>query len=112
MGKKKEKERKLILVEGQQGQCVPAMHMRVGGTEWLMCPQRVAWWWGRGGTGCSSDRWLCQGGGDVVGVVGVSATRLGTMGLVRCVGNGAVWWQICLHAVSGVVVGERGWPLC
>src|SRR6266702_1080787 len=109
MGKKKE-ERKLILVGGQQGQFVPAMHVRVGATGWLVYPQRVAWWWDRGSAGCSGDGQLCQGGGDVVGVVAV--TRLGTTGLVSCMGDGAMQWQICLHAVSDVVVGEQGWPSC
>ncbi|SRR6266702_3633641 len=75
-GKKEKKERKLILVGGWQGQCVPAMCVMVGAMGWLACPQRVAWWWDRGGTGCSSNRRLCQGGGDVVGVAVV--TRLGT----------------------------------
>src|SRR6266702_1108027 len=111
MGKKKE-ERKLILVGGRQGRCVPATRVRVGATGWLACPQRVAWWRGRGGAGCSGDGRLCRGGGDVVGVAGASATRLGTTGSVSCVGDGAVRWQIRLRAVSGVVVGERGWPSC
>ncbi len=111
MGKKKE-ERKFILVGGQQGRCVPVTHVRVVAMGWLACPQRVVWWRGRGGAGCSSDGWLCRGGGDVVGVAGASATRLGTTGSVSCMGDGAVRWQICLRAVSGVVVGERGWPLC
>src|SRR6266702_3180159 len=102
MGKKKE-ERKLILVGGQQGRFVPAMHVRVGATGWLVCPQRVAWWWDRGGASCSGDRWLCQGGGDVVGVA--VATRLGTTGLVSCVSDRAVRWQIRLLAVSDVMVG-------
>ncbi len=84
----------------------------VGATGWLACLQRVAWWRGQGGAGCSGDRQLCQGGGDVVGVVGVSATRLGTTGLVSCMGDGAMRWQIRLCAVSGVVVGEWGWPSC
>src|SRR6266702_348731 len=110
MGKKKEERKKLILVGGQQGQFVPAMHVRVGAMGWLVCPQRVVWWWDQGGTGCSSDRWLCQGGGDVVGVV--AATRLGTTGLVSCVHDGAMQWQIPLRATSDVVVGEQGWPSC
>src|SRR6266702_1593875 len=109
MGKKKE-ERKLILVGGWQGQFVPAMCVRVGAMGWLVCPQRVAWWQDQGSTGCSSNRWLCRGGGDVVGVAAV--TRLGTMGSVSCMGDRAVQWQIHLHAVSDVVVGKQGWPLC
>src|SRR6266702_2275885 len=112
MGKKKKKERKLILVGGQQGQCVPVMHVRVGAMRWLACLQRVAWWQGQGGAGCSSDRWLCQGGGDVVRVAGASVTRLDMMGSVSCVGDGTMQWQIHLHAVSGVVVGKQGWPSC
>ncbi|SRR6266702_4203888 len=107
---KKEEERKLILVGGRQGRCVPATCVRVGATGWLACLQRVAWWRDRGGAGCSSDGQLCQGGGDVVRVV--AATRLGTTGLVSCVGDGAMQWQICLRAVSDVVVGEQGWPSC
>src|SRR6266702_4916724 len=98
MGKKKE-ERKLILVGGRQGRCVPATHVRVGAMGWLVCLQRVAWWQGRGGAGCSGDGRLCRGGGDVVGVAGASATRLGMMGSVCCVGDRAVGWQICLRAV-------------
>ncbi len=109
MGKKKE-ERKLILVGGQQGRCVPVTHVRVGATGWLVCLQRVAWWQDRGGAGCSGDRRLCQGGGDVVGVAVV--TRLGMMGSVSCVGDGAVQWQIRLRAASDVVVGKQGWPSC
>src|SRR6266571_7010123 len=109
-GKKEKKERKLILVGGRQGQCVPATRVRVGATGWLACPQRVAWWWDRGGAGCDGDGRLCRGGGDVVGVA--ANPRLGTMGLVSCVGDRAVWWQIRLHAVSDVVVSERGWPSC
>ena len=64
----------------------------------------------QGGAGCSSDGQLCRGGGDVVGVA--AATRLGTMGSVSCVGDGAMQWQIRLHATSDVVVGEQGWPSC
>src|SRR6266702_6085369 len=109
MGKKKE-ERKLILVEGWQGRCVPATHVRVGARGWLACPQRVVWWRDRGGTGCSGDGWLCQGGGDVVGVA--VATRLGTTGSVSCVGDRAMRWQIRLLAVSDVMVGKQGWPSC
>src|SRR6266702_597233 len=109
MGKKKE-ERKLILVGGQQGRFVPVMCVRVGGTGWLVGPQRVAWWRDRGGAGCSSNGQLCRGGGDVVGVAAV--TRLGMMGLVSCVGDGAVQWQIRLCAASDVVVGEQRWPSC
>ncbi len=41
-----------------------------------------------------------------------SVTRLGMMGLVSCIGDGAMQWQIHLHAMSGVVVDEWGWPLC
>src|SRR6266702_2586927 len=114
-GKKEKKERKLILVRGQQSRCVPATHVMVGSTGWLACLQRVAWWQGRGGAGCSGDGRLCQGGGNVVGVAaaaGAAATRLGTTGSVSCVGDGAVQWQIRLRAASGVVVGERGWPSC
>src|SRR6266702_1375042 len=96
MGKKKE-ERKLILVGGWQGRCVPAMHVRVGAMGWLACLQRVAWWRGRGR-------------GDVVGVA--ANPRLGTTGSVSCVGDRAVWWQIRLHAASDVVVSEWGWPSC
>ena len=109
MGKKKE-ERKLILVGGRQGRCVPATRVRVGATGWLVCPQRVAWWRDRGGAGCSGDGRLCRGGGDVVGVAVV--TRLGTTGSVSCVGDGAMQWQIHLCAVSDVVVGKQGWPSC
>src|SRR6266702_4157338 len=109
MGKKKE-ERKLILVGGRQSRCVPAMRVRVGAMGWLACLQRVAWWRDRGGAGCSGDGWLCRGGGDVVGVA--AATRLGTTGSVSCMGDGAVRWQICLCAMSDVVVGKQGWPLC
>src|SRR6266581_1695331 len=109
MGKKKE-ERKLILVGGRQGRFVPATRVRVGATGWLVCPQRVAWWRDRGGAGCSGDGRLCQGGGDVVGVA--AATRLGTTGSVSCVGDRAVWWQICLRATSDVVVSKQGWPSC
>src|SRR6266702_2048021 len=109
MGKKKE-ERKLILVGGRRGRFVPATHVRVGTTGWLVCPQRVAWWRDRGGAGCSGDGRLCRGGGNVVRVAAV--TRLGTMGLVSCMGDGAVQWQIRLRATSDVVVGEQGWPLC
>src|SRR6266702_7767762 len=109
MGKKKE-ERKLILVGGRQGRCVPATRERVGATGWVACLQRVAWWRDRGGAGCSGNGRLCRGGGNVVGVA--VATRLGTMGSVSCVGDGAVQWQICLHAASDVVVGEQGWPSC
>ncbi len=109
MGKKKE-ERKLILVGGWQGRCVPVTCVRVGATGWLACPQRVAWWRDQGGAGCGGDGQLCQGGGDVVGVA--AATRLGTMGSVSCVGDGAVRWQIRLRAVSDMVVGEQGWPSC
>jgi len=109
MGKKKE-ERKLILVGGWQGRCVPAMHVRVGAMGWLACLQRVAWWRDRGGAGCSGDGWLCRGRGDVVGVA--ANPRLGTTGSVSCVGDRAVWWQIRLHAASDVVVSEWGWPSC
>src|SRR6266702_2856876 len=109
MGKKKE-ERKLISVGGQQGRFVPATHVRVGAMGWLVCPQRVAWWWDQGGAGCSGDRRLCRGGGDVVRVAAV--TRLGITGLVSCVGDRAMQWQIRLHATSDVVVGEQGWPSC
>src|SRR6266581_7303140 len=109
MGKKKE-ERKLILVGGRQGRCVPATRVRVGAMGWLVCPQRVAWWQDRGGAGCSSDGWLCRGGGDVVGVA--VATRLGITGAVSCMGDGAVQWQIRLCAASDVVVGEQRWPSC
>ncbi len=87
-GKKEKKERKLILVGGWQGQCVPVMHVRVGATGWLACPQRVAWWQDQGGTGCGGDGRLCRGGGDVVGVA--ANPRLGMMGSVSCVGNRAV----------------------
>src|SRR6266702_8230912 len=111
MGKKKE-ERKLILVGGWQGRCVPVTRVRVGATWWLACLQRVAWWRGRGGAGCSGDGRLCRGGGDVVRVVGALVTRLGTTGSVSCMGDGAVQWQIRLRAMSGVVVGEWGWPSC
>ncbi len=38
--------------------------------------------------------------------VGVVVTRLGTMGLVSCMGDGAMQWQIRLHTASGVMVGE------
>src|SRR6266702_1030408 len=114
-GKKEKKERKLILVGGRQSRCVPATRVMVGATGWLACPQRVAWWRDRGGAGRSGDGWLCQGGGDVVGVAaaaGVAATRLGITGSVSCMGDGAVRWQIRLCAASGVMVGERGWPSC
>ncbi|SRR6266702_1292690 len=109
MGRKKE-ERKLILVGGRQGRCVPAMRVRVGATGWLACLQRMAWWWDRGGAGCSGNGRLCRGRGDVVG--GAANPRLGTTGSVSCVGDGDVWWQIRLHAASDVVVGEWGWPSC
>src|SRR6266571_1324786 len=109
-GKKEKKERKLILVGGRQGQCVPATRVGVGATGWLACPQRVAWWRDQGGAGCSGDGRLCRGGGDVVGVA--AATRLGTTGSVSCVGDGAVQWQIRLRAASDVVVGEQRWPSC
>src|SRR6266702_6056744 len=108
-GKKKE-ERKLTLVGGWQGRCVPATRVRVGATGWLACLQRVAWWRDRCGAGCSGDGQLCRGRGDVVGVV--ANPRLGMMGSVSCVGDGAMWWQIRLHATSDVVVSERGWPSC
>ncbi len=85
---KRKKGKKLILVGGQQGQCVPATHVRVGAMGWLACPQRVVWWQDRGGAGCGSDRWLCQGGGNVVGVA--ANPRLGTTGSVSCVGDRAV----------------------
>ncbi len=39
-------------------------------------------------------------------------TRLGTTGLVSCVGDGVVPWQVGLCAVKGVVVGKWGWPSC
>ncbi len=89
---------------------MPATCVRVGATGWLACLQRVAWWQDQGGTGCSGDGWLCQGGGDVVRVA--AATRLGTMGSVSCVGDRAMQWQIRLCAASDVVVGEQGWPSC
>ncbi len=42
-------------------------------------------------------------GGDQVGHDGVG---------VSCVGDGAMQWQIHLHAASDVVVGKQGWPSC
>jgi len=42
----------------------------------------------------------------------VAVTRLGTTGLVSCMGDRAMQWQIHLCAVSGVMVGKWGWPLC
>ncbi len=85
---KRKKGKKLILVGGWQGQCVPATHVRVGATRWLACPQRVAWWRDRGGIGCGGDGRLCRGGGDVVGVA--ANPRLGTTGSVSCMGDRAV----------------------
>ncbi len=87
-GKKEKKERKLILVGGWQGQCVPVTRVRVGATGWLACPQRVAWWRDRGGTGCDGDGRLCRGGGDVVRVA--VNPRLGTTGSVSCMGDRAM----------------------
>ncbi len=103
-GKKEIKERKLILVGVAGPMC--ACDACEGGCNGVVCLQRVAWWWDRGGAGCSGDGRLCQGGGDVVGVA--AATRLGTMGSVSYVGDRAMWWQIRLCATSDVVVSERG----
>ncbi|SRR6266702_841689 len=109
MGKKKE-ERKLILVGGWQGRCVPATCVRVGATVWLACLQRVAWWQDQGGAGCSGNRQLCRDRGDVVRVA--ANPRLSTTGSVSCVGDRAMWWQIHLRAMSDVVVSKWGWPSC
>ncbi len=67
---------------------MPATRVRVGAMGWLACLQRVAWWQDRGGAGCDSDGWLCRGGGDVVGIA--ANPRLGTMGLVSCMGDRAM----------------------
>ncbi len=39
-------------------------------------------------------------------------TRLGLMGLVSCMGDRVVPWQVGLCVAKGVMVGEQGWPLC
>src|SRR6266581_3049566 len=98
----------LLIQEGWGPRCCRVAAVQVW--EGVCSGNRDGMQWGRGGAGCSGNGWLCQGRGDLVGVA--ASPRLGTMGLVSCVGDGAMWWQIRLHAASDVVVSERGWPSC